>query len=94
MTKAHIISKITKSTGIGKTEVSDIVESLMRIVKDTMIEGENVYLRGFGSFVIKHRATKLARNITQNTTIIIPEHNVPLFKPSSSFINQVKKASE
>ena len=82
MTKADIVSEISKSTGIDKQTVLASVESFM--------EGENVYLRGFGSFVIKKRAQKTARNISKNTTIIIPEHNIPSFKPAKTFIGEVK----
>ena len=80
MTKADIVSEISKSTGIDKQTVLNSVESFM----------ENVYLRGFGSFVIKKRAQKTARNISKNTTIIIPEHNIPSFKPAKTFLNEVK----
>ena len=80
MTKADIVSEISLNT----------VESFMNIVKNSLSEGENVYLRGFGSFVIKKRAQKTARNISKNTTIIIPEHNIPSFKPAKTFLNDVK----
>ena len=82
MTKADIVSEISKSTGIDKQTVLSSVESFMEIVKGSLAQGENVYLRGFGSFVIKKRAQKTARNISKNTTIIIPEHNIPSFKTS------------
>ena len=90
MTKADIVSEISKSTGIDKQTVLSSVESFMDIVKSSLSQGENVYLRGFGSFVIKKRAQKTARNISKNTTIIIPEHNIPSFKPSKTFLNEVK----
>ena len=86
MTKADIVSEISKSTGIDKQTVLNSVESFMDIVKSSLSQGENVYLRGFGSFVIKKRAQKTARNIT----IIIPEHNIPSFKPAKTFLNEVK----
>ena len=86
MTKADIVSEISKSTGIDKQTVLASVESFMDIVKSSLAQGENVYLRGFGSFVIK----KTARNISKNTTIIIPEHNIPSFKPAKTFIGEVK----
>ena len=90
MTKADIVSEISKSTGIDKQTVLASVESFMDIVKSSLAQGENVYLRGFGSFVIKKRAQKTARNISKNTTIIIPEHNIPSFKPAKPFIGEVK----
>ena len=90
MTKADIVNEIAKSTGVEKVQVQAIVEAFMDSVKDAMIKGENVYLRGFGSFIIKKRAEKVARNISKNTTITIPEHNIPAFKPAKSFASDVK----
>ena len=90
MTKADIVNEIAKSTGVEKIQVQAIVEAFMESVKGAMINGENVYLRGFGSFIIKKRATKVARNISKNTTITIPEHNIPAFKPAKSFAVEVK----
>ena len=90
MTKADIVNEISKSTGIDKASVLMSVESFMEIVKGSLSDGDNVYLRGFGSFVIKKRAQKTARNISKNTTIIIPEHNIPAFKPAKTFLNEVK----
>ena len=90
MTKADIVNEIAKSTGVEKIQVQAIVEAFMESVKGAMINGENVYLRGFGSFIIKKRATKVARNISKNTTITIPEHNIPAFKPAKSFVSKVK----
>ncbi len=90
MTKADIVNEISKSTGIDKASVLMSVESFMEIVKGSLSDGDNVYLRGFGSFVIKRRAQKTARNISKNTTIIIPEHNIPAFKPAKTFLNEVK----
>ena len=81
MTKADIVNEITKNTGIDKTTVLTTVEAFMDAVKASLSKDENVYLRGFGSFVVKKRAQKTARNISKNTTIIIPEHNIPAFKP-------------
>ena len=89
MTKADIVSEIAKSTGIDKNAVLASVESFMSVVKKYLSEGENVYLRGFGSFVVKRRAQKTARNISKNTTMIIPEHDIPSFKPARIFMNQV-----
>lgn len=90
MTKADIVSEIAKSTGVDKATVASVIEGFMESVKGSMISGENVYLRGFGSFIIKKRAEKTARNITKNTTIIIPAHNVPAFKPAKEFCLTVK----
>lgn len=91
MTKADIVNEITKKTGIDKMTVLTAVESFMDVVKDSLANNENVYLRGFGSFVVKKRAQKTARNISKNTTIIIPEHNIPAFKPAKTFTAAVKK---
>jgi DNA-binding protein HU-beta len=91
MTKADIVNEIASKTGIEKSVVLETIESYMEIVKGSLINGENVYLRGFGSFVVKKRAQKTARNISKNTTIIIPEHNIPVFKPSKAFTLSVKK---
>ena len=90
MTKADIVSEIAKSTGVEKVQVMAIVEAFMESVKGSLENGENVYLRGFGSFIVKKRAEKVARNISKNTTITIPEHNIPAFKPAKSFVAQVK----
>ena len=90
MTKAEIVAKIATKTGIEKVTVQHTVEAFMDALKHSMISGENVYLRGFGSFVIKRRAEKTGRNISKNTTIIIPAHNIPSFKPAKTFVNEVK----
>ncbi|MBL6593994.1 MAG: integration host factor subunit beta [Flavobacteriales bacterium] len=90
MTKADLISEITDKTGVEKIAVQATVESLMTSIIDAMESGENVYLRGFGSFVIKKRAEKTGRDISKNTTIIIPEHFVPTFKPAKTFVEGVK----
>jgi DNA-binding protein HU-beta len=90
MTKAEIVTEIASKTGIEKVAVQAVVESFMETVKDTMVDGENVYLRGFGSFIIKKRAEKTGRNISKNTTIIIPAHNIPAFKPAKTFVTEVK----
>lgn len=90
MTKADIVNEISKSTGIEKVTVQRAVEAFMEAVKDSMIKEKNVYLRGFGSFIVKKRAKKTARNISKNTTIVIPEHFVPSFKPAKSFVSKVK----
>ncbi|MBQ8608508.1 MAG: integration host factor subunit beta [Bacteroidaceae bacterium] len=90
MTKADIVNEINKTTGIDKNTVLRTIESFMETVKSSLANNENVYLRGFGSFVVKKRAQKTARNISQNTTIIIPEHNIPSFKPAKTFNISVK----
>ena len=90
MTKADIINEISKSTGVEKVNVQKAVEAFMETVKDSLTDGKNVYLRGFGSFIVKKRAEKTARNISKNTTIIIPEHFIPSFKPAKTFVSQVK----
>ena len=90
MTKADIVNEIAKSTGVEKVQVQPIVEAFMEEVKGSLEKKENVYLRGFGSFIIKTRAEKVARNISKNTTITIPEHNIPAFKPAKSFVAKVK----
>ena len=90
MTKADIVNEISKSTGIEKITVQKTVEAFMEAVKDSLNTKNNVYLRGFGSFIIKKRAKKTARNISKNTTLIIPAHNIPSFKPAKSFVNKVK----
>ena len=90
MTKADIVTEISKTTGIEKGAVLETVEKFMEVVKDSLANGENVYLRGFGSFIIKKRSEKTARNISKNTTIIIPEHNIPAFKPAKVFMEEVK----
>lgn len=92
MTKADIVNEISRKTGIDKATVLTSVEAFMDAVKAGMISGNNVYLRGFGSFVLKRRAPKTARNISKNTTIIIPEHNIPAFKPAKTFSTAVKEA--
>ena len=90
MTKAEIVAEIANKTGIEKVAVQATVEAFMDSLKSSMIHGQNVYLRGFGSFVIKKRAEKTGRNISKNTTIIIPAHNIPAFKPAKTFVNKVK----
>lgn len=94
MTKADIVNEISRSTGIDKQTVLTSVEAFMETVKRSLIQNENVYLRGFGSFIVKKRAQKTARNISKNTTLIIPEHNIPSFKPAKSFLNEVKGFNE
>ena len=93
MTKADIVNEIAKNTGIEKVQVQQVVESFMENIKETMMAGNNVYLRGFGSFIIKRRAQKVARNISKNTTITIPAHNIPAFNPSKNFAGAVNTKS-
>jgi DNA-binding protein HU-beta len=90
MTKADIVNEIAKNTGINKEDVLRTLEAFMESVKDSLIKGENVYLRSFGSFILKHRAQKTARNISKNTSIVIPAHNIPSFKPSKRFAKSIK----
>jgi len=90
MTKAEIVAKIADKTGLDKKEVLEVVEHFMEEVKDSLASGENVYLRGFGSFINKYRAEKIGRNISKNTSIKIPAHYIPAFKPSKTFVNKVK----
>jgi DNA-binding protein HU-beta len=90
MTKAEIVADIANKTGIEKVSVQAAVEAFMETIKGSMTAGQNVYLRGFGSFIIKQRAEKTGRNISRNTTLIIPAHNIPSFKPAKTFVNKVK----
>jgi len=92
MTKAEIVADIAIKTGIEKVAVQATVEAFMETLKSSLVHGENVYLRGFGSFIIKKRAEKTGRNISKNTTIIIPAHNIPAFKPAKSFMTKVKSS--
>lgn len=91
MTKAEIAAEISKQTGIDKASVVTVIEGFMTAVKESLAHGENVYLRGFGTFLIKERAEKTARNISKNTTLIIPAHNIPAFKPADCFKEEVAK---
>jgi len=92
MTKAQIVASVATKTGVEKIAVYAVVESFMDSLKSSLAKGENVYLRGFGSFIVKKRAEKTGRNISKNTTIIIPAHKIPSFKPAKTFINDVKKS--
>ena len=94
MTKADVINEISDKTGIDKADVQASVEAFFTVVKNNMAKGENVYVRGFGSFVNKKRAKKIARNISKNTAIVIDEHFVPSFKPSKIFIEKIKKSTK
>jgi DNA-binding protein HU-beta len=90
VTKAEVISEISQKTGIEKADVLTTVEAFFKVVKDSMTEGHNIYVRGFGSFVNKKRARKVARNISKNTSLIIDEHFIPSFKPSKTFVAKIK----
>ena len=92
MTKADIVSKIADQTGIEKSDVLTSVEAFFSIVKNSMVNGQNIYIRGFGSFVNKKRARKVARNISKNTAIVIDEHFIPSFKPAKEFVEKVKSS--
>ncbi len=94
MTKAEIIAEIADKTGIDKADVSTTVEAFFDVVKESMAEGHNIYVRGFGSFINKKRARKVARNISQNTAIVIDEHYVPSFKPSKTFVEKIKDSDK
>jgi DNA-binding protein HU-beta len=91
MTKAEVVNDIAEKTGVEKAAVQAAVETFMKVIKNSLAKGDNVYLRGFGSFVVKRRAEKTGRNISKNTTVIIPAHNVPAFKPAKTFVDRVKK---
>ncbi len=92
MTKADIVADIAEETGLERTEALQAVEAFMTSIKKSLSKGQNVYLRGFGSFIVKERAEKTGRNISKNTTIIIPAHNIPAFKPSKTFVEEVKNS--
>ena len=92
MTKAEIVANISENSGIEKADVLRVVEDFMVEVKDSLNQGNNVYIRGFGSFIVKERAEKTGRNISKNTTIKIPAHNIPAFKPAKVFVESVKKS--
>jgi len=91
MTKQEVVSEIATRTGVDKQDALKCVEAFMEVVKGSLTSGENVYLRGFGSFILKKRAKKTARNISKNTTLVVPEHNIPAFKPAKVFMQGVKK---
>ncbi len=90
MTKADIVTNIVEETGLERVEALKAVEAFMTTIKSSLSQGQNVYLRGFGSFVVKERAEKTGRNISKNTAIIIPAHNIPSFKPAKTFVEDVK----
>ncbi|MDX2195208.1 MAG: HU family DNA-binding protein [Cytophagales bacterium] len=92
MTKADVVSKISDQTGINKSDVLITVESFVNVIKSSMESGDDIFIRGFGSFVNKKRAKKVARNISKNTAIVIAAHFVPTFKPAKEFVDKVKKS--
>jgi len=91
MTKADIVNEISEKTGVEKIAVQATVEAFMKTIRNSMIEGKNVYLRGFGTFVVKRRAEKIGRNISKKTTVVIPAHFIPAFKPAKTFSERVKR---
>lgn len=91
MTKAEVVSEISRQTGLDKADVLAVVESLMEVIKDTLANGENVYFRGFGSFIVKTRAEKIGRNITKGTSVVIPEHKIPALRPAPAFTEMLNK---
>jgi DNA-binding protein HU-beta len=94
VTKAEVIAQIAEKTGIDKSDVSTTVEAFFNVIKNSMSEGENIYVRGFGSFINKKRARKVARNISKNTAIIIDEHYIPSFKPAKIFVEKIKTSKK
>ena len=94
MTKADVITEIAEKTGIDKADVTTTVEAFFNVVKSAMSDGNNIYVRGFGSFINKRRAKKIARNISKNTAIVIDEHYIPSFKPSKVFVEKIKKSDK
>ncbi len=90
MRKADLISEISDKTGIPKVDVMVTLETMFKEIKKSLISGENIYIRGFGSFIIKKRAAKIGRNIKKNIAVEIPEHNIPAFKPAKEFVQEVK----
>jgi DNA-binding protein HU-beta len=92
MTKAEVVNEIAEKTGIEKAHVQESIEAFFKVVKSSMADGENLYFRGFGSFTLKKRAQKVARNISKNTQLTIPEHFIPKFKPAKTFVDKIKKS--
>ncbi|CAN5736323.1 HU family DNA-binding protein [soil metagenome] len=91
MRKSDLINNISEKTGIPKVDVLVTVETLIKEIKENISKGENIYIRGFGSFITKKRAAKIGRNIKKNIAVHIPEHYIPAFKPSKEFVNEVKQ---
>ena len=94
MRKADLVNQISEKTGIPKVDVLVTLESMFKEIKESLSKGENIYIRGFGSFIVKTRAEKTGRNISKNTTIKIPAHNIPAFKPAKVFVEGVKTNNE
>ena len=94
MTKADVIAEISDKTGIDKADVTSTLEKFFEVIKSSLSEGENIYVRGFGSFINKKRAKKVARNISKNTAMVIDEHFIPSFKPAKVFVEQVKTSDK
>ena len=94
MTKADIINEIAEKTGVDKADVNATVEAFLSVVKNNMAGGQNIYIRGFGSFINKKRKKKIARNISRNTAIVIDEHYIPAFKPAKIFVNKIKNSDK
>lgn len=94
MTKADIINEIAEKTGVDKADVNATVEAFLSVVKNNMASGQNIYIRGFGSFINKKRKKKIARNISRNTAIVIDEHYIPAFKPAKIFVNKIKNSEK
>lgn len=93
MRKADLISKISDKTGIPKVDVLVTLETMFKEIKSTLSNGENLYIRGFGSFIIKKRAAKIGRNIKKNVAVAIPEHFIPAFKPAKEFVQEIKTSA-
>jgi len=94
VTKADIINEIAEKTGVDKADVNATVEAFLSVVKNNMASGQNIYIRGFGSFINKKRKKKIARNISRNTAIVIDEHYIPAFKPAKIFVNKIKNSEK
>ena len=94
MTKSELVKQISSATGIDYTTALTVIEAFMTGVKCSLKNQEPVYLRGFGSFILKHRAEKTARNISKNTTVIVPEHDIPAFKPAKEFIDSISRLKD
>ena len=92
MTKADIINEIVSKTSLDKNDVQNTIEVFLKQIKSNMVEGKNIYFRGFGSFILKKRAKKIARNISKNTAMVIEEHFIPKFKPAKTFMDKVKRS--
>lgn len=90
MRKADLINRISEKTGVPKVDVLVSVENMIKVIKGSLSDGENVYLRGFGSFIVKKRAAKIGRNIKKNTAVAIPEHYIPAFRPAQEFLDEIK----